>query len=58
MIVETYGYEVGDKIAHKAYGMGEIEELKEDKITISCGNTIRNFSLKVLLDNNLIGKIE
>jgi len=57
MPVETYGYEVGDKVTHKAYGIGEIEELKEDKIAISFGNTIRSFSLKVLLDNNLIQKI-
>ena len=58
MPVETYGYEVGDKVAHKSYGMGEIEELKEDKITISFDNTLRSFSLKVLLDNNLIQKVE
>ena len=58
MPVETYGYEIGNKVAHKAYGMGEIEELNEDKITISFGNTIRSFSLKVLLDNNLIEKVE
>jgi len=38
--------------------MGEIEEFKDDKITISFGNTIRSFSLKVLLDNNLIQKVE
>ncbi|MVX62172.1 AAA family ATPase [Clostridium chromiireducens] len=58
MPVETYGYEVGNKIAHKAYGMGEIEELKEDKITISFDNTLRSFSLKVLIDNNLVEKVE
>ncbi len=58
MPVETYGYEVGDRVDHKAYGMGEIEELNEDKITISFDNTIRSFSLKVLLDNNLIQKLE
>ena len=57
MPVETYGYEVGDKVVHKSYGMGEIEELKEDKITLSFDNIIRSFSLKVLLDNNLIQKI-
>ena len=49
---------LGIRVAHKTYGMGEIEELKEDKITISFDNTIRSFSLKVLLDNNLIQKIE
>jgi DNA helicase-2/ATP-dependent DNA helicase PcrA len=57
MPVETYGYETGDKIAHKTYGLGEIEELKEDKITISFENTIRSFSFKILIDNNLIQKV-
>ena len=57
MPVDTFGYEVGNKIAHKAYGIGEVEELKEDKVTISFGNTLRSFSLKVLLDNNLIEKV-
>ncbi|BCZ47568.1 hypothetical protein psyc5s11_36350 [Clostridium gelidum] len=38
------------------YGIGEIEELKEAKITLSFGNTIRSFSLKVLFDNSLIEK--
>ena len=58
MPVETYGYEEGDKVAHRTYGMGVIEELKEDKITISFDNTLRSFSLKVLLDNNLIQKVD
>lgn len=56
MPVDTYGYEVGNKIVHKAYGVGEIEDLEDDKITISFNNTLRNFSFKVLIDNNLIEK--
>ncbi|WP_160693006.1 ATP-dependent helicase [Clostridium sp. C2-6-12] len=56
--VETYGYEVGNKVAHKTYGLGEIEELKEDKISISFDNTIRSFSFKILMDNGLIQKVE
>ena len=56
MPVETFGYEEGDRVAHKTYGIGEIEELKEDKITLSFGNTIRRFCLKVLFDNSLIEK--
>lgn len=56
MPVDTYGYEVGNKIAHRAYGIGEIEELDGDKITISFDNTLRSFSFKVLIDNNLIEK--
>lgn len=62
MPVETYGYETGDKIAHKTYGFAEIEEFDEkdkDKIKLKFGDgTFRSFSLKVLVDNNLIEKIE
>ena len=58
MPVDTLGYEEGGKAAHKTYGIGEIEELKDDKITMSFGNTIRSFSFKVLVDNNLIEKVE
>ena len=54
--VETYGFEVHDKITHRTYGIGEIEELNNDKITISFGNIIRSFSLKVLMENNLLDK--
>lgn len=57
MPVDTYGYEVGNKIAHKNYGFGNIEEIKQDKIIINFENTIRSFSLKVLIDNNLIEKL-
>jgi len=48
MPVETFGYEEGDRVAHKTYGIGEIEELKEDKITLSFGNTIRRFCLIIV----------
>lgn len=54
--VDTYGFEVHDKITHRTYGIGEIEELNNDKITISFGNIIRSFSLKVLMENNLLDK--
>lgn len=54
--VDTYGFEVHDKITHRTYGIGEIEELKDDKITISFGNILRSFSLKVLMENNLLDK--
>lgn len=62
MPVDTYGYEVGNKIAHKTYGIGEIEvfdEKDKDKIKLKFSDgTFRSFSLKVLIDNNLIEKIE
>lgn len=54
--VDTYGFEVNDKITHRTYGVGEIEEINSDKITISFGNIIRSFSLKVLMENNLLYK--
>ncbi|NSB97974.1 UvrD-helicase domain-containing protein [Clostridium saccharobutylicum] len=62
MPVDTYGYEVGDKVAHRTYGIGEIEEFNEedkDKIKLKFSDgTFRSFSLKVLIDNNLIQKVE
>ena len=54
--VDTYGFEVHYKITHRTYGIGEIEALKDDKITISFGNILRSFSLKVLMENNLLDK--
>jgi DNA helicase-2/ATP-dependent DNA helicase PcrA len=62
MPVDTYGYEVGSKVAHKTYGLGEIEAFDEkdkDKIKLKFSDgTFRSFSLKVLIDNGLIEKIE
>lgn len=62
MPVDTYGYEVGCKVAHKTYGIAEIESFDEkdkDKIKLKFGDgTFRSFSLKVLIDNNLIEKID
>lgn len=56
MPIDTYGFEVHDKITHRTYGIGQIEELKDDKITISFGSTLRSFSLKILVENDLIYK--
>lgn len=59
--VDTYGYEVGSKVVHKNFGIGEIEEFDEkdkDKIKLKFEDGIfRSFSLKVLIDNNLIEKM-
>lgn len=55
--VDTYGYEEGNKVSHRTYGLGVIEELEKDKVKIKFNDdTIRSFSLKVLVDNNLIQK--
>lgn len=60
MPVDTYGYEVGNKVTHKTYGAGEIESFDEadkDKIRVKFNDgTSRSFSLKVLINNNLIWK--
>ncbi|OFS22652.1 MULTISPECIES: ATP-dependent helicase [Clostridium] len=54
---DTYGYKVGSEIIHKAYGKGKILELDGDKAKIKFSDNIdRSFSLKVLVDNNLVGK--
>ena len=61
MPIDTYGYEVGGKVVHRAYGMAEIAEFDEndkDKIKLKFSDGVfRSFSLKVLVDNNLIDKI-
>lgn len=61
MPVDTFGYEVGSKVHHRTYGMAEIEEFDEkdkDKIKLKFSDgTFRSFSLKVLVDNNLIEKV-
>lgn len=55
--VDTYGYEEGNKVSHRTYGLGVIEELEKDKVKIKFNDdTVRSFSLKVLVDNNLIQK--
>jgi DNA helicase-2/ATP-dependent DNA helicase PcrA len=60
--IDTYGYEAGNKVAHRTYGIAEIEEFDEkdrDKIKLKFNDgTFRSFSLKVLIDNNLIQKVE
>ncbi|MBW6409157.1 ATP-dependent helicase [Clostridium weizhouense] len=54
---DTYGYEAGNEIVHKTYGKGEIDVINDDKITIKFNDGVdRSFSLKVLVENNLIQK--
>ncbi len=55
---DTYGYKVGSELIHKTYGKGKILELDGDRAKIRFDDNIeRSFSLKVLVDNNLVNKI-
>ena len=55
---DTYGYKVGSELIHKTYGKGKILELDGDRAKIRFDDNIeRSFSLKVLVDNNLISSI-
>lgn len=53
--VESYGMEVGNNIFHKNYGEGKVLDIDKDTISIDFGdNILRRFSLKVLIESNLI----
>ena len=49
-----YGIEVGDMLYHRTYGEGSVIEIDKDKITIKFKDICRSFSLKVLMENNLV----
>ena len=49
-----YGIEVGNMLYHRTYGEGSVIEIDKDKITIKFKDICRSFSLKVLMENNLI----
>lgn len=52
---EDYGIKVNDIIHHKAYGSGKVLEINKDVIKIDFGDNIsKSFSIKVLMENNLI----
>ncbi|MBE6061981.1 MAG: ATP-dependent helicase [Clostridium butyricum] len=56
--VDTYGFEEGNNVSHRTYGIGVIEEINKDKVKIKFSDGVdRSFSLKVLVENNLIQKI-
>lgn len=53
-----YGFKEGDRIHHEFYGEGVIESLKDDQVDIKFKEKInRKFSLKVLVDSNIIKKL-
>ena len=49
-----YGIEVGNMLYHRTYGEGSVIEIEKDKITIKFKDVCRSFSLKVLMENNLV----
>ncbi|MBS6502357.1 MAG: ATP-dependent helicase [Clostridium sp.] len=52
---EDYGIKVNDMIHHRAYGDGKVISIDKDVIKIDFGdNLTKSFSLKVLIENNLI----
>lgn len=53
--VDHYGLKIGDYIHHRTHGDGKVESIIGDKVSINFGTDIRrSFSLKVLMENNLI----
>lgn len=53
--VDHYGLVVGDYIHHRTHGDGKVESIEGDKTKINFGaGIVRSFSLKVLMENNLI----
>lgn len=52
---EDYGIKVNDMIHHRAYGGGKVISIDKDVIKIDFGDNLsKSFSLKVLIENNLI----
>lgn len=57
--INSKGITKGDKIIHKSFGQGIVNQLENGSIDISFKNgNNRKFDLKILLDNNLIEKCE
>lgn len=50
-------YKKGDKIFHKAFKEGIIQEIKEKEIDIKFNDIVRKFDLDILVANGLIEKI-
>ena len=53
--VVDYGIKRGDVVYHRQYGDGKVKAIEGDKITLDFKDDInRSFSLRVLMENNLI----
>ena len=52
---ETYGININDIVIHKVYGEGKVVNIIKDTINIKFKDNItKSFSLKILIENNLI----
>lgn len=52
---EDYGIKVNDMIHHRTYGDGKVVSIDKDVIKIDFGDNLsKSFSLKVLIENNLV----
>ncbi|MBQ5696058.1 MAG: ATP-dependent helicase [Clostridium sp.] len=52
--VVDYGVKTNDHIYHRTYGDGTVRNIKDDRITIKFQDIERSFSLRVLMENNLL----
>ncbi|GAB6169446.1 ATP-dependent helicase [Clostridium carnis] len=52
---KDYGIKIGGYIHHRAHGEGKVTSIEGDVIKIDFGNNeLRSFSLKILMENNLM----
>lgn len=52
--VIDYGVNVNDNVFHRVYGDGIIKNIKDDRVSINFKDIERTFSLRILMENNLI----
>lgn len=52
---DTFGFEIGDIVVHRAYGEGEVVELSDGNVKILFNDGIeRGFKLSILIQNSLL----
>ena len=49
-----YGVKVNDNVYHRVYGDGIIKNIKDDRVSINFKDIKRTFSLRILMEDNLI----
>ncbi|GFP74996.1 ATP-dependent helicase [Clostridium fungisolvens] len=59
IVREDYGFKPGDRVFHKSFGSGTVKGTTEDNIEITFDDgMVRGFSIKILVENMLISKID